>query len=210
MPPEPNLKAAGRERATLTAVVTKTELTLNLSLYETGLIAVALGCDAFAVGLGVGTRCCAPRQIFRLSFHFGFFQFMMPIIGWLSGRYLLAWAERWGPWIAFGLLIFIGAKMVREGAMPEEEKVTCPDPTKGVSLVMLSLATSIDALGVGFGLGVLGQSLFWVAVWIGVAAGGMTWLAMKLGNKLSERFAQRMEIVGGLILMAIAFKLLLD
>ena len=60
---------------------------MGLTIYETGLIAVALGCDAFAVGLGVGTRCGAPRQIFRLLFHFGLFQFMMPLIGWLSGRY---------------------------------------------------------------------------------------------------------------------------
>jgi putative Mn2+ efflux pump MntP len=182
---------------------------LGITAYETGLIAVALGCDAFAVGLGVGTRCGAPRQIFRLSFHFGLFQFMMPLIGWLSGRYVLEWAAKWGPWIAFALLFVIGAKMIREGALPEVEKPACPDPTKGFSLVMLSVATSIDALGVGLGLGVLDRGLFWVAVWIGLAAGVMTWLAMKLGNKLSKRFARRMEILGGLILIAIAFKLLL-
>jgi putative Mn2+ efflux pump MntP len=182
---------------------------LSITLYETGLIAVALGCDAFAVGLGVGTRCSAPRQIFRLSFHFGLFQFMMPLIGWLSGRYVLAWTEKWGPWIAFALLFVIGARMVSEGARSEVEESVCPDPTKGFSLVMLSVATSIDALGVGLGLGVMDHGLFWVAVWIGIAAGVMTWLAMKLGNKLSDRFARRMEVFGGLILIAIAFKLLL-
>ncbi len=182
---------------------------LNLNVFEIGLIAVALGCDAFAVGLGVGTRCNHPRQIFRLSFHFGFFQFIMPVLGWLSGRHVLSWTETWGPWIAFGLLFVIGAKMIREGAMPAEEKTECPDPTKGFSLVLLSFATSIDALGVGFGLGILGQSLFLVAVFIGITAAAMTWLAMKLGNKLSERFAQRMEILGGLILIIIAFKLLI-
>jgi len=80
---------------------------LTLSIFEIVLVAVALGFDAFAVGLGVGTTCCAPRQVFRLSFHFGLFQFMMPLIGWLSGRYILVWAETWGSWIAFGLLLFI-------------------------------------------------------------------------------------------------------
>jgi putative Mn2+ efflux pump MntP len=74
---------------------------------------------------------------------------------------------------------------------------------------MLSVATSIDALGVGFSLGVLNQNLFMVAVWIGLVAAGMTWLAMKIGNRLSQRFAHRMEIFGGLILILIAFKLLL-
>jgi putative Mn2+ efflux pump MntP len=92
---------------------------------------------------------------------------------------------------------------------PAEEKEECADPTKGFSLVMLSVATSIDALGVGFSLGVLNQNLFMVAVWIGIVAAAMTWLAMKIGNRLSQRFAHRMEIFGGLILILIAFKLLL-
>ena len=182
---------------------------MSLNIFEICLIAVALGCDAFAVGLGVGTTFCTPRQVFRLSFHFGFFQFLMPLIGWLSGRYILVWAETWGSWIAFSLLLFIGARMVRQGAFPAEEEAECPDPTKGFSLVMLSLATSIDALGVGFSLGVLKQNLFLVAVWIGITAAAMTWTAMKIGNRLSQRFAHRMEIIGGLILIIIAFKLLL-
>ena len=182
---------------------------MNLNLYEIVLIAVALGCDAFAVGLGVGCQYCAPRQIFRLAFHFGLFQFMMPLIGWLLGKYILAWTKTWGPWIAFGLLMYIGIRMVREGLKPAEEKAECVDPTKGFSLVMLSVATSIDALGVGFSLGVLNQNLFMVAVWIGLVAAAMTWLAMKIGNRLSQRFAHRMEVFGGLILVLIAFKLLL-
>jgi putative Mn2+ efflux pump MntP len=73
---------------------------------------------------------------------------------------------------------------------------------------MLSVATSLDALGVGFGLGVLKQNLFIVALWIGITAGAMTWSATKIGNRLSQRFAHRMEIIGGLILMIIALKLL--
>jgi putative Mn2+ efflux pump MntP len=71
------------------------------------------------------------------------------------------------------------------------------------------LATSIDALGVGFSLGFLKQNLFLVALLIGITASAMTWSAMKIGNRLSQRFAHRMEIIGGLILIMIAFKLLL-
>ncbi len=181
---------------------------MSFNIYEIALIAAALGCDAFAVGLGVGCRCCTPRQIFRLSFHFGLFQFLMPLIGWLAGHHILVLAKTWGPWIAFGLLMFIGIRMAREGFRPPEEETECADPTKGFSLVMLSVATSIDALGVGFSLGVLNQNLFMVAVWIGITAAAMTWLAMKIGNRLSQRFAKRMEIIGGLILVVIAFKLL--
>jgi putative Mn2+ efflux pump MntP len=180
-----------------------------LNYWEIGLVAVSLGCDAFAVGLGVGTRFCAPRQVFRLSFHFGLFQFLMPLVGWILGRNVLGWTERIGPWIAFFLLFVIGFKMAYEGTRSREEEAICADPTKGFSLIMLSFATSIDALGVGFSLGILGQNLFFAAVCIGITASAMTWLAMKLGNNLSGRFAQRIEIIGGLILIAIAFKLLL-
>ena len=182
---------------------------MSLNYYEIALIAVALGCDAFAVGLGVGCQYCAPRQIFRLAFHFGLFQFMMPLVGWLLGRHILAWTKTWGPWIAFALLMYIGIRMVVEGLKPIEEKEECVDPTRGFSLVMLSVATSIDALGVGFSLGVLNQNLFMVAVWIGIVAAAMTWLAMRIGNRLSQKFSHRMEIFGGVILILIAFKLLL-
>jgi len=180
-----------------------------LNIVETLLIALALGCDAFAVGLGVGTRCCAPRQVFRLSFHFGLFQFLMPVLGWLLGFHLLSLTQRWGSWIAFVLLLIIGVKMTYESLAPSEEKISCPDPTRGLSLVTLSVATSLDALGVGFGLGMLGQQLLLPALVIGVTAAGMTWAAMKLGGRLSEKFGRRMGVAGGVILMVIAFKLLI-
>jgi manganese efflux pump family protein len=178
---------------------------------ETALIAVALGCDAFAVGMGVGTRFCGPRHIFRLSFHFGLFQFLMPLIGWGVGTNAVGLVRQWGPWMAFALLFFIGAKMTYESFHPEEiqSDQECKDPTRGMSLVVLSVATSMDALGVGFSIGILGQSLVGAAVCIGITACAMTWAAMKLGNRLSIRFGQRMEIAGGIILMAIAVKLLI-
>jgi manganese efflux pump family protein len=182
-----------------------------LEIYETFLVAVALGCDAFAVGMGVGTRFCAPRQVFRLSFHFGLFQFLMPLIGWYLGQNVVGLARQWAPWIAFLLLFFIGAKMAYESFKPLDERdaEACQDPTKGFNLVVLSIATSMDALGVGFSLGILGQGLLFSALWIGITAGSMTWVAMKAGNRLSEKFGKRMEIIGGMILMAIAVKLLL-
>lgn len=175
------------------------------------LVAVALGCDAFAVGLGVGSRFCSPRQVFRLSFHFGLFQFMMPILGWLLGMKLVGVAREWGPWIAAILLVVIGARMLKESLSAHGEhrdSEDCIDPTRGFSLVVLSVATSIDALGVGFSLGMISQELFMPAVLIGITAGTMTYAAMKLGNRLSQKFGRRMEAVGGIILMAIAVKLL--
>ena len=179
---------------------------------ETLLIAVALGCDAFAVGLGVGTRFCGPRQVFRLSFHFGLFQFLMPVIGWYFGQHAAGFALHWGPWIAFALLTFIGAKMVYESLRSADcvRDDTCRDPTKGTTLILLALATSIDALGVGFSLGLLDKGLLTAATCIGLTAGLMTWAAMKLGNRLSLQLGRRMETVGGIILLAIAVKLLIS
>jgi putative Mn2+ efflux pump MntP len=174
---------------------------------ETFFLAIALGCDAFAVGLGVGTRCCAPRQVFRLCFHFGLFQFLMPLLGWYLGLNLIATAKTWGPWIAFALLLFLGLKMAYESLGSAEKNVSNADPTRGITLVVLSLATSMDALGVGFSLGILGRALLVSALWIGITAGIMTLMAMKMGERLSERFGRRMGIVGGGILVIIAFKL---
>lgn len=185
---------------------------MTLETLETLLVAVALGCDAFAVGLGVGTRFCSPRQVFRLSFHFGLFQFFMPLLGCFIGQNVVGLTREWAPWVAFGLLFFIGGKMIHESLRPGESmrSVDCPDPTRGLSLIVLSLATSVDALGVGFSLGMLGQGLLFSALIIGVVACSMTWTAMKLGNRLSRKFGQRMEIAGGLVLIAIAVKLLVS
>lgn len=182
-----------------------------MDFFAVVLVAIALGCDAFAVGMGVGTRGCSPRQVFRLSFHFGLFQFMMPLIGWYLGQNLVGVASRWAPWIAFVLLFFIGAKMAGESLFGRraETPTECAAPTRGFKLVLLSVATSLDALGVGFSIGLLGSGLFFPATWIGITAGIMTWVAMKLGNRLSDKFGRRMEVAGGIILMAIAVKLVL-
>jgi manganese efflux pump family protein len=182
-----------------------------LKFIELAFVAIALGCDAFAVGIGVGARFCDRRQVFRLSFHFGLFQFIMPLLGWFIGQNLVGVASIWGPWIAFGLLFFIGGKMAAESfrSHKSEDPAECIDPTRGLSLVVLSVATSLDALGVGFSLGILGTGLLFPAIWIGITAGAMTWAAMKLGNRLSERFGIWMELAGGIILMAIAVKLVL-
>ncbi len=172
-------------------------------------LAVALGCDAFAVGLAVGTKCHQPRQVFRLSFHFGFFQFAMPLAGWALGRAVVEFTREWAPWLAFVVLLFLGLKMIRESLQGDEEADACADPTKGMSLVALSVATSIDALGVGFSLGIMNGDILWAAIVIGLVAGVMTLGAMKLGKRLSARFGKRIGVLGGIILIIIAFKLLL-
>ncbi|MGC9967471.1 MAG: manganese efflux pump MntP family protein [Syntrophobacteraceae bacterium] len=181
-----------------------------MGFVEIALVAIAIGCDAFAVGLGVGARFCNQRQIFRLSFHFGFFQFIMPILGWLLSRRLPGMLMVWAPWIAFTLLFAIGAKMICESLLSKKaDPVHCSDPTRGLSLFILSVAASLDALGVGFSMGILNRGLIIPAIWFGVTAGVMTWVSMKLGSRLSTKFGRWVEVAGGLILIAIAIEFVL-
>ncbi|RMF42991.1 MAG: manganese efflux pump, partial [Deltaproteobacteria bacterium] len=124
-------------------------------------LAVALAMDAFAVALG--TSLALPRltgrHLFRLGWHFGLFQALMPIAGWLAGLTVQRWIVAIDHWIAFGLLLFIGGRMIREAIAGEEERSET-DPTRGWSLVLLSVATSIDALAVGLTLAMLGVSIW--------------------------------------------------
>lgn len=178
-----------------------------MQLIQTFLVAVALGCDAFAVGMGVGARFCRPRETFRLSFHLGLFQFMMPILGWFLSRWVPQAGRVWGPWVAFALLFFIGARMLAGGLKgSHEDRKECADPTRGLSLLALSVAASLDALGVGFGMGLLGTAMLVPALCFGVTAGVMTWVSMKLGSRLSMKFGSWVEAAGGLILIALAIE----
>jgi putative Mn2+ efflux pump MntP len=175
-------------------------------------IAVGLAMDAFAVAIAVSVklRKASGRQLFRLSFHFGWFQFMMPVVGWLAGASLADWLGAWDHWIAFGLLAFIGGKMIYESFTQFEEAGREGDPTRGASLVLLSVATSIDALAVGFSFAMLKVAVWTPALVIGAVAGLLTLLGMHIGSRLGARLGKRMEFVGGLVLIGIGAKILIE
>ncbi len=174
-------------------------------------LALALAMDAFAVALGTGAVLSrlTGRHLFRLGFHFGLFQALMPVIGWLAGLTIMQWVEAWDHWIAFSLLAIIGGRMIYE-AFSDEEKTDDRDPTKGLSLVLLSIATSIDALAVGFSLSVIGVSIWMPALVIGLVAAVLTIAGMLLGGRIGDRWGSRVEILGGLVLIAIGAKILIE
>jgi putative Mn2+ efflux pump MntP len=174
-------------------------------------LALALAMDAFAVALGTGAVLSrlTGRHLFRLGFHFGLFQALMPVIGWLAGLTIMQWVEAWDHWIAFSLLAIIGGRMIYE-AFSDEEKTDDRDPTKGLSLVLLSIATSIDALAVGFSLSVIGVSIWMPALVIGLVAGVLTIAGMLLGGRIGNRWGSRVEIFGGVVLIAIGIKILIE
>lgn len=175
-------------------------------------IALGLAMDAFAASIVVGSRpgCFAFRPLFRLSFHFGLFQFMMPVIGWYLGSRLNQYIHGIDHWVAFGLLAWIGGRMVYHSFKEKSPDQLPPDPTRKWSLVGLSVATSIDALAVGFSMAFLGVAVWTPSILIGIVAAAMTALGMVLGCKLGPRLGKHTELVGGLILIAIGIKIVLE
>ncbi|TGU70528.1 manganese efflux pump [Geomonas terrae] len=174
-------------------------------------IAVALAMDAFAVALAAGAvlNPITGRHLFRLGFHFGLFQALMPIAGWLLGLTVQKWITSYDHWIAFGLLAYVGGRMIVE-AFDDEEDGDPADPTRGLTMVMLSIATSIDAFAVGLSLAMLGVSVWVPSVVIGLVAGVLTVTGMLLGRKLGDNWGKRVEVCGGVVLCLIGLKILLE
>ncbi len=176
-------------------------------------IAVALAMDAFVVALatGVTLQNVSARQTFRLSWHFGLFQALMPIIGWYCGASIQQYVAAYAHWIAFILLVAVGGNMIREALhLEEESNVGKKDATRGLTLVILSVATSIDALAVGLSMSLLQISIIYPAIIIGLVAGIFTIAGLHLGQKAAglKRFSSVAEISGGLVLWLIGLNIL--
>lgn len=178
-------------------------------------IAVALAMDAFAVSIATGIilKKVSLRQTFRLSWHFGLFQALMPLIGWGLGIHVRSYIEQYDHWVAFGLLALVGGKMLIESFTEEDENAPPPkDPTKSVRLIVLSVATSIDALAIGFTLSVLKVDIVYPALVIGFVAAAFTAAGIHMGARLSNltRLGHITEIMGGLILLGIGINILYE
>jgi len=183
-----------------------------MDLFTTISIAFALAMDAFAVSIGVSATLprITKRQYFRLSFHFGLFQALFPLIGWLLGSTLSSHVEKVSHWIAFGLLLFIGLKMIRDTLRPGGDEITAIDPTRGMSLMFLSVATSIDALAAGLSLAMLGSEIVFPAVVIGIVACGMTLIGMFAGKWLGKCIGRGAGLFGGFVLIGLGIKVLIE
>ncbi|MBZ5640937.1 MAG: manganese efflux pump MntP family protein [Acidobacteriia bacterium] len=179
-----------------------------MTLLEVILLALALSADAFSVALVVGLRFSAPRQLFRLSWHFGLFQALMPVVGAAGGvalRELLHGTDRY---VAFGVLAALGARMFWESLRHAGPFRATPDPTRGLSLVGLSLATSLDALGVGVGLALARANLPRACAIIGITAGLATLVGMLLGAKVGHAAGRLAGALGGLVIAGLGIKML--
>ena len=182
-----------------------------MPLWQILAIAAGLAMDATAVSLSAGATEYARshRATFRLAFHFGLFQFLMPMAGWLLGTRVAPYIERVDHWVAFALLGFVGGRMVLAGFSEDRESFS-RDPSRGMTLVMLSVATSIDALAVGLTLAMLGASIWYASVIIGLVTAALSFMGVRTGNRLGAALGQRMETIGGLILIAIGIRILMQ
>jgi putative Mn2+ efflux pump MntP len=176
------------------------------------LIAFALAFDAFAVALAAGfnLRKVTWRQTIRLAFHFGFFQAMMNVCGWAGGLTFRTLIEHVDHWVAFGLLGVVGLHMIVGALKEKDEEAKAVDPTKGKSLVVLSIATSIDALAVGLSFSMLKIAIVFPAIVIGLVAFAMTAIGMHLGRVVSSftKLGAEAEIVGGIVLIGLGINIL--
>ncbi len=184
---------------------------MTVQFLEVFAIAVALSLDAFAVSFAASAAGFTKnnrRAVFRLSFHFGLFQFLMPILGWALGMAIEPLIAAFDHWIAFFLLAVVGIRMIRAALHPDVETQQ-NDPSRGFTLVMLAIATSIDAMAVGLSMAMLNMNVWYPAIVIGIVTGGMSVLAIAGGNRLGSWLGQRAQLVGGIVLIAIGVRILI-
>ncbi len=173
-------------------------------------IAVGLAMDAFAVSIAAGLIIASvtSRHVFRCAFHFGLFQFLMPIVGWLAGSKLSPWVFTWGHGLAFGLLGVIGLKMLWDARSDKQDRDQA-DPTRGWLLVALSLGTSVDALAVGMSMGLMRVPVIFPSAVIGVVAALFSTVGITFASRALARYGRVAEGLGGVILILIGIRVLL-
>ncbi|HYE83613.1 MAG TPA: manganese efflux pump MntP family protein [Clostridia bacterium] len=199
-----------------------------MDILSIALIAVGLSMDAFAVSVsnGIIIKDLKMGHALKIGLYFGVFQALMPLAGWLAGSQFKDYIISIDHWIAFGLLAFIGGKMIHEAfEMKSEELNTeegmcevaistqdtvCDNPLRMGRLLVLAIATSIDALAVGVSFAFLRVSIVWSAVLIGVITFGICFAGVYIGKRFGGMLKKKAEIVGGLILICIGVKILIE
>ena len=177
-------------------------------MIEVLILAIALSMDAFAVSIGLGAKKNAPAGLaIKAGIFFGIFQALMPLIGYIGGKSVLGWVEAYSHWIAFGLLALIGAKMIYEGLQEGIEEDIAAITNK--MMLILAIATSIDAMAAGFSLTLLDANPYVACLVIGVTTFSFSWAGVLIGEKSGTWLESKAEIFGGAVLILMGFKILL-
>lgn len=184
-----------------------------MGIVELLLIAIGLSMDAFAVSLckGLKMQRINHRHAFVISFFFGGFQAAMPLVGWFLGSQFQQYIAAFDHWVAFALLAFVGIKMIIEAIKGESEEQDCSnDHIDLKELFILAVATSIDALAVGISFAFLDVRIVPAVLTIGLTTFILSYLGVALGNRFGSRYKSKAELAGGIILVLIGIKILLE
>ena len=175
-------------------------------------IAVGLAMDAFAVSVAAGAaeRKLHIRHAMRMAVFFGAFQAIMPLIGWLAGERFKDSIAAYDHWVAFGLLALVGGKMIFESFKLKKAKDPAVDPSSILVVLTLAVATSIDALAVGVTLSLVTDSILFAVLMIGIITFALSLAGIRIGMKVGHFFENKIEIFGGIILLLIGIKILLE
>lgn len=181
-----------------------------MGIVELLLIAIGLAMDAFAVSVGKGVtlKRVTMRHALTAGMWFGGFQALMPIVGYIVGVRFSSFVTSIDHWIAFGLLVVIGLNMIREAVWGDEESHTSDFGLK--TMLLMAIATSIDALAVGISLAFLGVNIWVSAAVIGIVTLLLSGVGVYLGSLFGSRLGTKAGIVGGIILIAIGLKILIE
>jgi len=182
-----------------------------MDLLTPALIGIGLSMDCFAVSLAIGTTT-KTRLIYAaviIALCFGVFQAGMTVIGWAAGVSLIGLISAYDHWVAFILLAIIGGKMIWEGIRGGEDEAPL-ESIRIVPVIVLSLATSIDALAVGISFGVLQTAVLIPVLMIGIVCFGISFAGVMLGERLESFLGNKMEIFGGIILILIGLRILTE
>lgn len=182
-----------------------------MSTFELFIIAVGLSMDAFAVAIckGLSVKQLKPQHMLIVGLYFGAFQGLMPLAGYFLGKQFETYITRFDHWIAFVLLCIIGGNMIREAIQGEAEECCASFGVK--AMLPMAVATSIDALAVGVTFGFMPDVNIWFAItFIGVITFTLSAIGVKIGNVFGAKFKSKAELAGGIILILMGIKILLE
>lgn len=168
--------------------------------------------DAFSVALvaGFGLGKVKLSDSLKVSGTFGVAHIIMPVLGWFFGSTVIGLIQKWDHWLAFVLLAFVGGKMLKEGLDKDTEDINASDLLGLTSLLIFTVAVSIDALAVGLSFSLQGLSIWIPSLYMGAGTLVFTFIGLNIGNRTGQRFGKRAQVFGGLVLILIGLRIVLS
>jgi putative Mn2+ efflux pump MntP len=181
----------------------------SMDVYSLILLSIGLAMDAFSVAIvscfGLGKMKLADSL--KVSSSFGVAHIIMPVLGWFLGSTVVTFIQRWDHWLAFILLAYVGGRMLKEGLSEDIKAIEASNLLEFKSLIMFTVAVSIDALAVGLSFSLQGLSIWIPSVFMGLSTFIFTFIGLNIGFKTGQRFGKKAQIVGGLILILIGLRI---